>query len=57
VDVGKPFLAEPAGVDPTGAQWGSNAADMAYILYQEPVMIAVHGQHAQEPQARGVAHG
>jgi hypothetical protein len=45
VDVGKPFLAQPAGVDPAGAQWGSNAADMAYILYQEPVMIAVHGRN------------
>jgi hypothetical protein len=45
VDVSKPFLAEPAGVDPAGAAWGSNAADMAYILYQEPVMIAVHGRN------------
>jgi hypothetical protein len=23
-------------------QWGSNAADMAYILYQAPVMVAIH---------------
>ena len=23
-------------------KWGTNAADMAYILYQAPVMVAVH---------------
>ena len=23
--------------------WGGNAADMAYILYQDPVMVAIHG--------------
>ena len=22
--------------------WGANAADMAYILYQDPVMVAFH---------------
>jgi hypothetical protein len=25
--------------------WGSNAADMAYILYQDPVMVAVHADN------------
>lgn len=25
-------------------RWGSNAADMAYILYQVPVMVAVHAE-------------
>jgi hypothetical protein len=25
-------------------QWGANAADMAYILYQVPVMVAVHAE-------------
>lgn len=25
-----------------GIEWGANAADMAYILYQVPVMVAVH---------------
>jgi hypothetical protein len=45
VDVGKPFVTAPAGADPLSVQWGSNAADMAYILYQDPVMIAVHGRN------------
>ena len=36
---------EPAGADADGVQWGSNAADMAYILYQKPVMVAVHGRN------------
>ena len=44
IDVSKPFLAEPAGADPAGVL-GHNAADMAYILYQEPVMVAVHGRN------------
>lgn len=26
------------------AEWGKNAADMAYILYQNPVLFARHGQ-------------
>jgi hypothetical protein len=27
-----------------GVTWGSNAADMADILYQEPVMVGIHGR-------------
>lgn len=27
-----------------GVTWGANAADMADILYQEPVMVAIHGR-------------
>ena len=27
-----------------GTTWGANAADMAYILYQEPVMVGIHGR-------------
>jgi hypothetical protein len=45
IDVSKSFLAQPAGADGAGAQWGSNAADMASILYREPTMIAVHGRN------------
>jgi hypothetical protein len=45
VDVSKPFLTPPAGANPADIVWGSNAADMAYIFYQEPVMIAVHGRN------------
>jgi hypothetical protein len=26
----------------SGVDWGANAADMAYVLYQVPVMVAVH---------------
>jgi hypothetical protein len=43
--VSKPFLTPPAGANPADIVWGSNAADMAYIFYQEPVMIAVHGRN------------
>jgi hypothetical protein len=25
-------------------QWGSNSANMAYILYQKPAMIAIHAR-------------
>jgi hypothetical protein len=28
--------------------WGSNAADMAYILFQDPVMVAVHADNMLE---------
>ena len=28
--------------------WGANAADMAYILYQVPVMVAVHADEMLE---------
>ena len=44
IDVAKPLHAQPAGAD-SGVQWGANAADMAYILYQEPVMVGVHGRN------------
>jgi hypothetical protein len=43
VDVAKPFTSQPAGAA-AGVQWNANAADMAFILYQEPVMVAVHGR-------------
>ncbi|MBX3082874.1 MAG: hypothetical protein KF716_14640 [Anaerolineae bacterium] len=28
--------------------WGSNAADLAYILYQDPVMVAIHAENMLE---------
>ncbi len=31
-----------ASVGDSEAVWGDNSADMAYILYQKPVMIAIH---------------
>jgi hypothetical protein len=41
ISVTKPFASEPEGPD-LEVKWNSNAADMAYILYQDPVMCAVH---------------
>jgi hypothetical protein len=32
----------PAGSPDSRVTWGSNAADMAYILFQNPVMVAFH---------------
>jgi hypothetical protein len=34
----------PAGVGENRSQWGGDSATMAYILYQKPVMIAVHAR-------------
>ena len=43
VDVAKPFATACRRRD-GGVEWGANAADMAFILYQEPVLVAVHGR-------------
>jgi len=32
----------PGGTNTDNIQWGTNSADMAYILYQKPVLVAVH---------------
>ena len=32
----------PAASPDRAINWGANAADMAYILYQDPVMVAFH---------------
>jgi hypothetical protein len=32
----------PAGSADSRAHWGSNSAEMAYILFQDPVMVAFH---------------
>ncbi len=44
VDVARPFASQPGGTQTDGVAWGSNAADMAFILYQKPVLVAVHGR-------------
>jgi hypothetical protein len=44
IDVAKAFLNPPAGANPNGVGWGTQAADMAYILYRDPAMVAVHGR-------------
>ncbi|HKS29812.1 MAG TPA: hypothetical protein VJS44_18460 [Pyrinomonadaceae bacterium] len=30
--------------NPENVQWNSNAADMAYVLYQQPVLVAIHAR-------------
>ncbi|HEU5077595.1 MAG TPA: hypothetical protein VFT72_00185 [Opitutaceae bacterium] len=44
IDVAKAFVSTPTGSD-NGVSWGANAADQAFILYQEPVMVGVHGRN------------
>jgi hypothetical protein len=44
IDVSKAFATPPGGTSTGGLAWGSNGADMASILYQEPVMVAIHGR-------------
>jgi hypothetical protein len=44
IDVKKPFKPNLTGKD-EGVTWGANAADMAFILYQKPVMVAIHGRN------------
>jgi hypothetical protein len=34
----------PPGTGDGGAAWGTNAANMAFILYQQPVLVAVHAR-------------
>lgn len=40
-----PFPAVVAGQADSAIRWGSNAGDMAYILYQVPVMVAIHADN------------
>jgi hypothetical protein len=42
-----PALQDSASPD-SHIRWASNAADMAYILYQDPVMVAVHADNMLE---------
>jgi hypothetical protein len=44
IDLSKPFVSPPPGTDTGGVEWGSHAADMAWVLYQDPVLVAVHGR-------------
>ena len=44
IDVAKVLKPGLTGND-GGVKWGANAADMAFILYQKPVMVAVHGRN------------
>ncbi|MGL4967679.1 MAG: hypothetical protein ACRC67_41065 [Inquilinus sp.] len=51
VDLARPFILPLGGTQTDGLAWGSNAADMAAILYQKPVMIAVHGREMLDRNA------
>jgi hypothetical protein len=45
INVMSPFSKPLVGsANTAGLAWGSNAADMAAILYQKPVMVAVHAR-------------
>ncbi len=44
IDVAAPLATDPPGTNPSGVAWGANSADMAFILYQKPVLVAVHGR-------------
>jgi hypothetical protein len=43
-----PSLFAQLKTQPERDQWGRNAADMAFVLYQKPVMIAVHAKEMLE---------
>jgi len=40
----QPFASPPLGSDAGGVAWGTNAADLAFILYQKPVLVGVHAR-------------
>jgi hypothetical protein len=42
IDFHEPIHANVTALPDSQFQWGRNAADMAYILYQVPVMVAFH---------------
>jgi hypothetical protein len=44
IDTARPFATQPGGTKTGGVDWGTNAADMAFILYQKPVLVAVHAR-------------
>ncbi len=44
IDALHPFDGNAGSENTPEAKWGNNSADMAYILYQNPVLFARHGQ-------------
>jgi hypothetical protein len=44
IDAGAVLNPVPQGTDPHGISWNSHSADLAYILYQKPVLVAVHSR-------------
>lgn len=43
----------PPGTNPHGINWNSNSADLAYILYQKPVLVAVHSREMLKNLGKG----
>ena len=43
-----PTFPVPRGADLTDHEWARNSAEMAYILFQTPVMVAVHASEMLE---------
>jgi hypothetical protein len=45
IDLSKTFATEPPNASKTdGASWNNHAADMAFILYQRPVLVGIHAR-------------
>ena len=44
IDLSKNLVGTSVKTREEGTTWGANASDMAYILYQEPVMVGIHGR-------------
>ncbi|GAB4042323.1 hypothetical protein [Spirosoma litoris] len=44
IDLAQPFAQPLTGQNPDNVNWNTNAADLAYILFQKPVMVAVHAR-------------
>ena len=44
IDVAGAFTTNPPGTNPHNINWNSNSADLAYILYQKPVLVGVHAR-------------
>ncbi|MBL0136217.1 MAG: hypothetical protein IPP79_20695 [Chitinophagaceae bacterium] len=45
------LINEPSSIDKNGIIWGKDAAHMAYILYQAPVMLALHSSAFLPPKS------
>ena len=56
IDVGGAARLGSARRESRGAAWGANSADMAFILYQKPVLVAVHGRDMLENLRLSDAH-
>ncbi len=44
IDAAGTIAPNPPGTNPHNINWNSNSADLAYILYQKPVLVGVHSR-------------